>query len=206
MYIKKILFLVIFISLCESIYAQEKVSPDNPNYKNTSDSTVTQSVVKQKTAFPFKKTWRFGGNIGLAFWSGGTDILIAPKAYYQITPQFMTGFGLTYIYSNGEYIQHFVNHPSEIYDYSSNSAGVSLLAVYRPIPFLQLSAEFEELYTNYNGGDNFSTKYWNDALYLGVSFVSGSGNVAFGFQYNILYDDRTSAYASAFTPIISFYF
>lgn len=202
MLIKKILLLFIFISFFESVSAQEKVVPNN--YK--SDSTVTQAVVKQRTSLPFKKTWRFGGNIGLAFWSGGTDILIAPKAYYQISPQFMTGFGLTYIYSSGEYIQPFFGSPSVVYDYSSNSIGGSLLAVYRPIPFLQLSAEFEELYTNYNGGDNFSSKYWNDALYLGVSFVSGSGNVAFGFQYNILYDNRTSAYASALTPIISFYF
>lgn len=203
---KKIISVIVFVSMIGTIWAQVEIDSNITNNTNNSDSTVTKSKTQKKMNLPFKKTWRFGGNIGFSFWNSGTDILVAPKAFYQISPQFMAGFGLTYIYSSGEYIRYYIDRPGEVFKYTSSSFGGSVLAVYRPVPYLQLSAEFEELYTNYNGGDGFATKYWNDALYLGVSFVSGSGHVAFGFQYNVLYDARTSAYASALTPIISFYF
>lgn len=141
----------------------------------------------------FNKYWSFGGTLGFSFWNGGTDLLLAPKAYYNISPIFLTGIGITYIYSD---------YNSGLYQYSSNSFGGSVMAAVRPIPFLQFSAEYEGLQTNRNGfiDDN----YWNNALYLGLSFVAG--NVSFGVRYDVLYDDYTSAYSSAFSPVIGFYF
>ena len=116
----------------------------------------------------------------------------------------MLGFGLTYMYSDGEYRQYYTDNSSTIYNYHANSIGGSFLILFRPIPFLQISAEFENLHTNWQGGDGFSSIYWDRGLFLGVSYVAG--NVAFGLRYNILYDSTTSPYASALSPVVSLYF
>ncbi len=196
---EKLSLLVLAFLLTFTIQAQEKVViENNPNYKFQSDKnkTTQTTVVKQKT-YAFQPYWSFGGNIGLAFWNGGADILIAPKAYYHITPHFFTGMGLTYMYSkNSSYYQ------SDYYDYSSNSFGGSAMLGFRPIRFLQFTVEYEGLNTNYSG--YYTDNYWNNALYLGASFVSG--HVAFGFQYDVLYSSNYSPYRSAWTPVISFYF
>ncbi|MEN8123825.1 MAG: alpha-ketoglutarate decarboxylase [Bacteroidota bacterium] len=193
--LKKVSLIIVFALFVYSLNAQKKVIPNNPNYQYQSgNETTQQTVASQYTKPSFQPRWSFGGNVGFSFWNSGTDILIAPKAYYHISPQFMTGVGLTYNYSdfNGTFT-----------NYKYNSFGGSVLGLYRPIPFLQLSAEFQELYTNrdYN---NISDSYWNPSLYLGASFVSG--HFAFGFQYDVLYDSGKSPYSSAWTPVISFYF
>ena len=193
-----ILLLMAFISV--EINAQEKiVIENNPDYTFQSDknNATQQTVIVQKTKPVFQPTWSFGGNVGLSFWNGGANILIAPKAYYRFTPQLFTGVGLTYMYSkNSSY------YNSDYYDYSSNSFGGSAMIGYRPARFLQFTVEYEGLNTSYNG--YYTDNYWNNALYLGASFVTG--HVAFGFQFDVLYDDITSPYGSAWTPVISFYF
>ncbi|MEN8186739.1 MAG: alpha-ketoglutarate decarboxylase [Bacteroidota bacterium] len=198
------LFTLIFVIniFVISVSAQEKVIPNNPNYQFKSDKNQTTNSTTQKTQLPtFNPYWRFGGSFGFSFWNDGTDILVAPKAYYQLSPQFMAGFGLTYIYSDYDYRNS---------SYKSHAYGGSILGVYRPMPYLQLSAEFEELHINQeqrffgSDGGTFDRDYWNSALYLGVSFVSG--NFAFGLQYDVLHDDGKSPYSSAWTPVISFYF
>jgi hypothetical protein len=182
--IKKIICLSFFFIIVHS-FAQEKTVIDN--------NSNEQQAVKKQVAPPYQRFWSFGGNLGLAFWNGGTDILLAPKAYYHVSPMFLTGFGVTYIYSDN-------NDP--IFGYHSNSFGGSVFLGLRPIPFLQFSAEFEPLYTN-RGGYN-EQSYWINALYLGASFVSG--NVSFGLRYDIFYDNTRSVYGSALNPVIGFYF
>jgi hypothetical protein len=184
-------FAVVFVS------AQEKVIPNNPNYKfQSGNDQNSQTVIMTKPAFtPY---WSFGGNVGFSFWNGGTDLLIAPKAYYNFTPKFIGGLGLIYNYSDYDY---------GIYESTYSAFGGSISGLYRPIPFLQISAEFQELYVNQDYeylNTDFSDDYWNSALYLGASFVSG--HFAFGFQYDVLYDEGTSPYSSAWSPVISFYF
>ena len=196
---KKVIFSFFILIISISLNAQEKtVIENNPNYKFQSEKeTTTQKTVVQKSKPVFQPRWSFGGNIGLGFWNGGADILIAPKAYYHFAPQFFTGVGLTYLYSKNS-----SNYQNHYYDYSSNSFGGSVTLGFRPIQFLQFTAEYEGLNTNYSG--YYTDSYWNNALYLGASFVTG--NVAFGFQYDVLYDQFTSPYGSAWGPIISFYF
>ena len=182
--IKKLTFFVLFFIIADSI-AQEKIDVENNQNQ--------QTTIKKQVKPTFHKYWSFGGNIGLAFWNGGTDILLAPKAYYHVSPIVLTGFGLSYLYSDND---------DPIFGYHSNSIGGSLFLGIRPIPYLQLSAEFEPLYTNRGG--YFADTYWNNALYLGVSFVSG--NVSFGFRYDVIYDATKSVYGSAWNPVIGFYF
>lgn len=198
----------LYLAICFSLLfynalAQEtEVIENNPNYQFQSEKQQqTQKSMSQKKV-PYQKTWSFGGNIGLSFWNGGTDILLAPKAYYHVSPMFMTGFGITYIYSSAD---------DDFAKYSQNSFGGSVLGAFRPIPFLQISAEYEGLQTNGNStikfaGDRDKNNYsfWNNAIYLGASFVSK--NVSFGVRYDILYDSSRSVYSSAWSPVIGFYF
>lgn len=198
------LYFTIFLSLLFFVaFSQEtEVIENDPNYQFQSEKQQeTQKIVTQKKV-PYQKSWSFGGNIGLSFWNGGTDILLAPKAYYHVSPMFMTGFGITYIYSSAE---------DDFAKYSQNSFGGSILGAFRPIPFLQISAEYEGLQTNGNStikfaGDRDKNNYsfWNNAIYLGASFVSR--NVSFGVRYDVLYDSSRSVYSSAWSPVIGFYF
>jgi len=192
--IKKILLLGFFFVVVDSLGQEKTVIENNPNYEFQSDKNSNkQEAVKKQVSPPFQKYWSFGGNLGLAFWNGGTDIFLAPKAYYHVSPVLLTGFGITYIYSD-------FNDP--IFGYHSNSIGSSFFLGVRPIPYLQFSAEYEPLYTNRGG--YHAGSYWSNALYLGASFVSG--NVSFGFRYDVIYDAARSVYGSAWTPVIGFYF
>ena len=153
--------------------------------------TISNSVYQNNS--DFQQYWSFGGGLGLSFWDDQTSILLAPKAYYNVSPQFFTGFGVTYIYSDFD---------SGLVDYKSNSFGGSVMAGVRPIPYLQFDMEYEGLQTSRSG--LIKEDFWNNALYLGLSFVSGK--VSFGFRYDVLYDDKRSLYASAFNPVVGFYF
>ena len=201
--LQRLFFTICFSLLFYTAIAQEtEVIENNPNYQYQSEKQQqTRETITQKKA-PYQRSWSFGGNVGLSFWNGGTDILLAPKAYYNVSPMFMTGFGITYIYSSAE---------DDFAKYSQNSFGGSVLAAFRPTPFLQLSAEYEGLQTNGNStikfpGDRDENNYsfWNNAIYLGASFVSR--NVSFGVRYDILYDSTRSVYSSAWSPVIGFYF
>jgi len=97
--------LYLIICLCfvfNSAYAQEE-EVINPSQTSTSQSEKNKgenNSAQARKTYTYKKSWSFGGNLGLSFWNGGTDILIAPKAYYNVSPMFLTGFGFTYIYSD----------------------------------------------------------------------------------------------------------
>ena len=201
--LQRLFFTICFSLLFYTAIAQEtEVIENNPNYQYQSEKQQqTRETITQKKV-PYQRSWSFGGNVGLSFWNGGTDILLAPKAYYNVSPMFMTGFGITYIYSSAE---------DDFAKYSQNSFGGSVLGAFRPTPFLQLSAEYEGLQTNGNStikfpGDRDENNYsfWNNAIYLGASFVSR--NVSFGVRYDILYDSTRSVYSSAWSPVIGFYF
>ena len=201
---KKLSLLILTFLLTFTIQAQEKVViENNPNYKFQSDKNkTTQTTVVKKQTYTFQPSWSFGGNIGMSFWNGGTDIFLAPKAYYHVSPKIITGIGVTYIYSDGEYWGINLGAPNRYYNYHSNSFGGSASALYRPIPFLQFSVEYEGLQTEWRG--DFEDSYWNNAIYLGASFVSGP--FSFGIRYDVLYDSNRSVYGDAWTPFIGFYF
>lgn len=202
MYKKRSLF-VLTLLLTFVIQAQEKiVIENNDNYKFQSEKNKpTQTTTIYKSAPVFQPSWSFGGNLGLSFWNSGTDIFLAPKAYYHVSPKFLTGVGVTYIYSDGEYWTNGIGGP-RYFNYHSNSFGGSVSALYRPIPFLQFSAEYEGLQTEWRGA--FEDSYFNNAIYLGASFLSGP--VSFGVRYDVLYDSNKSVYGSAWTPFIGVYF
>lgn len=133
---------------------------------------------------------RYGGGVSLAFSNDAVQIGLTPSAIYQVNNYLALGLGLNYTYS-------------KIGDTKWNAFGGSLLALANPIPALQVSAEYEQLYVNRDFGF-VSDSYWLPALFLGLGF--NTGPVTFGVRYDVLYDDGRSLYGNPWLPFVRFYF
>ncbi|MDW5289303.1 alpha-ketoglutarate decarboxylase [Formosa sp. PL04] len=139
---------------------------------------------------------KFGGSIGLSFGNEFFSGTLEPMALYQINPQFALGVGLNFTYNTQKNF------------YQSTIIGGTFTTLYNPIPFLQVSAEFQQLHVNKNYENDKvlypDEKYWIPALYIGLGYTSK--NVTFGMRYDILYNDDKSIYASPWGPFIRVYF
>ena len=82
------------------------------------------------------------------------------------------------------------------------------MTFFNPIPAIQLSGEFEEIYVNrkeeFRGETIFEEQYWVPALFFGVGF--GNRNVTVGVRYDVLYDRDKSIYIDPWVPFVRFYF
>ncbi len=149
----------------------------------------------QNAKSDFWNNVRFGGGIGLGFTNGGFNGSISPSAIYQVNEQFATGVSLNFNYA-------------KFNDDKLLAYGGSLLSLYNPVPFLQLSGEFEQLRINrtisYIGLDDVEDNYWSPALFMGIGY--SNQNVTFGIRYDVLYDDNKSIYANAWMPFVRVYF
>lgn len=133
---------------------------------------------------------QFGGGLILGFSNNVTNLGISPSAIYNFDEKFSAGIGVSYLYSKAKDI-----------DDALNVYGGSLITLYNPLKEIQISAEFEETILNRSGFDSIN----NEALYIGAGYTIGR-NVAIGLRYDVLYDQNTSIYASAFSPIVRVYF
>ena len=136
---------------------------------------------------------QFGGGIGLSFGSGYTDIALSPSAIYNFNQYVALGVGLQYKYlKQRDY-------------YASHLYGGSAIALFNPIPEIQLSAELEQLRVSVDldGSNSNSKDYWNTGLFLGAGYRSGYTTI--GARYNIL-TDKNNIYGSAFMPFVRVYF
>lgn len=185
--LKRFVLIVLLFFSIHQFYAQEYIASSETTYFQPMNSTNIQLTND------FQKHWSFGGNLGFSFWNNGTSILLGPKAYYNFSPKFLTGVGLSYMYSE---------YKSDFNGYHSNSFGGSIMAAVRPIHFAQISVEYEGLQTNYSG--YYTDSYFINALYLGLSFITGP--VSIGVRYDVLYDVNKSLYSSAWNPFVGFYF
>lgn len=138
----------------------------------------------------FWENVQFGGGFTASF-GNQTTIGISPSAIYNFNNGFALGTGLTYIYS-------------EIGDFTTNVYGASIISLYQiPKVGIQLSGEFEQSFAKQT--DSFGSINTNfPALYFGAAY--NQGRFAFGFRYDVLYDENKSVYASPFSPIVRFYF
>ena len=137
---------------------------------------------------------RYGGGIGLGFGNDSFSFAIAPAAIYQFSPQFASGIGLQYNYS-------------EFRDSKFTAFGASVMSFFNPIPAIQLSAEFEETRvkrTEDFAGIRFEEDYWSPALFFGAGF--GNRNVMVGVRYDVLYDAGKSIYADPWVPFVRVFF
>ena len=155
---------------------------------------VAFSASSQTSPSNFWNDVRFGGGIGLGFSNGYFNGSIAPSAIYQVNEQFATGVSLNFNYAKFD-------------DDRLLAYGGSVLALYNPIPFIQLSSEWEQLRVNRTyalDGGNLEDNYWSPALFLGIGY--SNRNVTFGLRYDVLYDDNKSIYTNALMPFIRLYF
>jgi long-subunit fatty acid transport protein len=137
----------------------------------------------------------FGGGLGLGFTNGGFNGSVSPSAIYQVNEQFATGVSLNFNYAKF--------NEDKLLAY-----GGSVLTLFNPVPFLQLSGEFEQLRINRTlstiGLNDIEDNYWSPALFLGLGY--SNQNVTFGMRYDVLYDADKSIYANAWMPFVRVYF
>lgn len=137
---------------------------------------INGSLLSYGQSSDFMSHVRFGGEIGAQFGSNYTEVTLAPSAIYSFNQYVSAGVGL-----RGGYLKEKNYYDAWIY-------GGSLLALFNPIPQIQLSTELEQLRYNFSydspliNDDNF----WNTGLYLGAGY--NSGNVVIGIRYNVLFD------------------
>lgn len=144
---------------------------------------------------------QFGGGIGVSIGPGYSDILLAPGAIYNFNRYVAAGVGL-----QGSYVRVKNDYESYIY-------GGSLIGLCRPIDFVQLSLELEQLRVNTSFSNVYNPNpanpypddnFWNTALYVGAGY--SVENVTIGIRYNVLYDRNKSVYSEPFMPFIRAYF
>lgn len=150
-----------------------------------------------KAKSEFWKKVQFGGGLGLSFGNNYTDISVAPGAIYNFNEYVALGVGLQYSYIKQRDI------------YQSNLYGGSVIALFNPIPQIQLSAEVEQLranisYVEYNTRPAFDDDFWSTGLFVGAGYRAGK--VTIGARYNLLHDTKRNVYSDAFMPFVRVYF
>ena len=154
----------------------------------------SQNKLPEKNEPSFFQNVRYGGSVGLSFSNNFFNAHIAPKAVYDFNRFFSLGIGVAGSYSDAS-------------NFSAYTLGGGSIALFRPLPMLQLSSEFEENYVNKRlelEGADITRSYWYPALFLGAGYTTG--NVTVGLKYDVLYDDQKSIYASALMPFVSIFF
>ncbi len=157
-------------------------------------SVSVNDIQAQSIRSNFWDKVQYGGGLGINFGNDYFAMNVAPSAIYNFNDYFAMGPGLSYSYvKNG--------------NFKTSITGGSVIALFNPLPQIQLSAEIEELYVNQK--QEFSTEtyqrdFWNTALFLGAGFRSGFTTI--GVRYNVLFDDTNAIYPSAVQPFIRFYF
>lgn len=158
-------------------------------------------IEPQKQKSVFWQHVQFGGNIGLSFGQNFFSGSISPSAVYRFDEKFAAGTSIIFSYSKDKYY------------YESYIAGASILGLFNPIPQIQLSAEFEQLYVNQtdlnpicNGFTCYplDQSYWYPGLYLGAGYSMGP--VTMGIRFDVLYDEERSIYGNAYNPFVRVYF
>ncbi|MBL4939656.1 MAG: alpha-ketoglutarate decarboxylase [Lutibacter sp.] len=138
---------------------------------------------------------RFGGGANIGMGSSYSTFSLSPSVVYDFSKEFGAGISMTYVY---------VKNKSTI-NATSNHYGGSVLALYKPINYVQLSTEYEHLKINQKLIYGDALSQWQTALYVGIEYVTGK--IAMGLRYDILFDKTTNViYASALSPVFRVYF
>lgn len=156
--------------------------------------TLLASAQNPNAKSNFWSQVRFGGGLGLGFTNGGFNGSIAPSAIYQAADNLAVGTSLSFNYA-------------KFNDNKLLAYGGSLLTLFNPVQFIQLSAEFEELRVNRTISaipNAIKDNYWSPGLFLGLGYTDR--NFTVGIRYDVLYDDQRSIYANAWMPFVRVYF
>jgi hypothetical protein len=147
---------------------------------------------QQNRSSSFWDEVRWGGTAGANFSNRFTNVSIAPQAIYPVSPYFSTGLGLQYSYFERKNV------------FSSHLYGGSLLNFFHPVPYLQVSAELEQLRVNNRFDNGIRDEFWNTALFFGLGYRQN--NIIIGIRYNVLFDADKNVYPEAWLPFIRVFF
>ncbi len=138
---------------------------------------------------------RFGGGANIGMGSSYSTFTISPSVIYDFSKEFSAGLSVSYVYLKNKST---INTTTNLY-------GGSILALYKPINYFQLSTEFENLKINQRLIYGADLLEWQKALYIGIEYVTGK--IAMGLRYDVLYDKTTNIiYSSALSPVFRVYF
>jgi len=138
---------------------------------------------------------RFGGGFNIGVGNNYSTFSLSPSAIYDFSDKFGAGFSLTYVYVKNKSIQ---NSTTNLY-------GGSVLALFKPIYYLQVSTEYENLKINQNYYSENNISQWQNALYFGLEYVTG--NISMGLRYDVLFDKvKSITSSSALNPVFRIYF
>jgi long-subunit fatty acid transport protein len=156
-------------------------------------SVFGQENTEPKPKSDFWKKVQFGGELGLGFGSGYSNITIAPSAIYNFNNYLSAGLGVQY------------SHLKQKEFYTSNMFGGSIIGLAQPVDEIQLSLELEQLRVNLDfDKTNISDNFWNTGLFVGAGYRMN--NVTVGARYNLLFQSDKGVYGDALIPFVRMFF
>jgi len=138
---------------------------------------------------------QFGGGFNIGVGNSYSSFSLSPSAIYNFSDQFSAGLSVTYVYLKNK----------SVGKSRTNLYGGSILALYKPINYLQLSTEYENLKINQKYTNVYTISQWQNSLYFGIEYVTG--NFSMGLRYDVLFDKvKNITNSSALTPVFRIYF
>lgn len=182
---KKIILLLLVTGYSIGIFAQQR------------DSSEEKTV-------GFKKDKLFtGGDVTLAFYTGGTTLGVSPYLGYSLTKWLDAAVSLNFIYQGQKDING--------YKYRQTNIGPGAFVRLFPIDFLYAQAQYEHNFINYKilaPGGGSSSKFKTDvnSLLLGAGYSSGRSEGSNTYYYlSVMFDVaqlRNSPYVDSYGRMI----
>jgi hypothetical protein len=172
----KVLFTLLFSLFIVTSYAQ---------YENTSGQKK-EGDVKKRPAPQKPNRWFAGGMIGAGFSSYSSYVELAPLVGFRVTPAFLVGTRITYIWNSYEYRP---GQRANLHHY-----GVAFFGQYIIFKGLFAHVEYEALSFDYVELD----RQWINSLFLGGGYmqnIGGRGFASFAILFNVL-DSPDSPYVN----------
>jgi hypothetical protein len=196
---------IIFIFVLTSVFvlplqAQRRMKQMDPDKQEAEDRAKAYETT------PWYDKISYGGNIGAAFGSGYSSILVQPMLFYRFTDKTMAGAGVTYYYWSQKYILG----NGQTTTFKDNAYGVNLFA--RQILFDPIFAHIEFNPMNFTYYDRFNgdqKRIWKNAFYIGGGMqqkFSERGGYYIMLLYDVLWDKDRSFYPIPYDLRIGFFF
>lgn len=190
MHLHRFIILMIVLFSAHSAMAQRKLKQLDEQKKEDADK-------KYEKPINFWDQISFGGNIGGGFGQGASSFLLQPQALYRVNENMGVGLGFTYFYWSRE-IQY--SGGTKI-TYSDNSYGPNLFVRHRLLSEIFGYAEYNAMnFTAFNEYGK-SKRIWNNALFLGPSYVQevGRGGAYILVLYDVLWRQDNLSQPGSFT-------
>jgi hypothetical protein len=188
------------VLFCQPVSAQRRMK------QMDADKQEEEDRARAYEATPWYDKISFGGNVGAAFGSGYSSVLLQPLVFYRFTEKTMAGTGFTYYYWSQKYILG----NGQTKTISDNAYGYNLFA--RQMLFNPVFAHVEwnpMNFTYYNRFSGEEKRIWKNSLYVGGGIqqsISGRGGFYIMALYDLLWDQDRSFYPIPYDFRVGFFF